>query len=115
MAKRYYYIRVYDDDGKPLATRCEQADGPREACKLAYGMIYDRSTDTCRYLDLGTRKPAYMSQRKINELTSNPANWHPIPPLIPRVATKNRLEKSNLSIGQSAKFIDTHEQVDGCD
>lgn len=78
MAQHYYYIRIYED-GKPVHTRCEKASGPREACKLAYGVIYDRNSDTVRYLDLGGRSPRYMSLRQKSAMVSDPKNWKPIP------------------------------------
>lgn len=83
----YYYIRVYDKQGKPIATRCEKAPNPREACRLAYGIIYDRPTDTARYVELGTRMPAYMSQKLLATLTT-PDKWKRIPQIEPRPPVK---------------------------
>ena len=79
MAFEHYYLIRVGDNPKEYHTRCEKANGPREACRLAYGVIYDRPEDTCRYLDLGTRKPAYISQKRLKELKDNPDNWKPIP------------------------------------
>ncbi len=76
----YYYIRVYDDRGKPLSTRCEKATGPRAACKLAFGVIYDNDYDTATYYDLGTRAPRYLSQRRLQEIERDKAGWKRIPP-----------------------------------
>lgn len=76
--QHYYAVRVYDDNGKPLSTRVEQANGPRRACQLAFGVIYDNDYDTAKYCDLGTRKPTYLSHKKRNELMAEP-NWKKIP------------------------------------
>ena len=56
--KRYYLIRVLDKDDQVLAKRCEKAFGPKMACKIAFGVIYDHDYDKCHYMDLGTRKPS---------------------------------------------------------
>jgi hypothetical protein len=79
MRQHYYFVRVYDDEGKALSTRCEQAVGPREACKLAFGVIYDNSYNTARYYDIGARKPANLSQKRLQEIENDKAGWKPIP------------------------------------
>lgn len=79
MPQHYYYIRLLDDDGKVLTIRCEQASGPRDACRKAFGVVYDKPTDTARYLDIGTKSPRYLSQKRKRELQDDPNNWHPIP------------------------------------
>ncbi len=75
---RYYLIRVYNTDGSPLQTRCEKAGNPRDACKLAFGVIYDNSYNTARYLDIGSRKPNSISRKKLEEMEKN-GPWLPIP------------------------------------
>jgi hypothetical protein len=69
----YYYIKVQGQ------IRCEKADDPREACRLAFGIIYDQPQhDTAVYKDIGTRKPAYLSQTRLAEL-KGPNGWLKIP------------------------------------
>lgn len=108
----YYLIRVYKDDGSELCTRCEKASGPRQACQKAFGVVYDRPTDTCRYLDLGTRKPAYLSEKAKRALVNDPANWKRIPPrekeptVLPKLSTKGLTKPEPET---------PHEPVDGCD
>ena len=75
----YYYIRVYNDDGTELTTRCEQADGPREACMKAFGVIYDRDSDSAKYRDIGTRAPRTMSDKRSHALKQDGPDWHKIP------------------------------------
>jgi hypothetical protein len=72
----YYYVRV--GEGKSATIRCEKARDPRQACKMAYGVIYDSPTDTARYKDIGTVKPANLSAKKKAELQKD-EGWLPIP------------------------------------
>jgi hypothetical protein len=73
----YFYIRV--GEGKSATIRCEKARDPRQACKMAYGVIYDSPTDTARYKDIGTVKPANLSMKRKRELEKD-EGWLPIPP-----------------------------------
>lgn len=79
MTKHYYAIRV----GDPVngTTRVEKADGPREACRAAYGTIYDRwdaesPSEWVRYKDLGSSKPSSFPKA----LAGPESDWKPIPP-----------------------------------
>jgi hypothetical protein len=69
----YYLTRVYDDDGKPLSTRCEKAKGPRQACKLAFGVIYDNDYNKVVYKNAGTRKTG------IDKASRSSEGWQKIP------------------------------------
>lgn len=73
----YFYVRV--GEGKSASIRCEKARDPRQACKMAYGTIYDGPDDTARYKDIGTIKPANLSIKKKLELEGDDG-WLPIPP-----------------------------------
>lgn len=64
----YYYIKVDD------VIRCENADGPRSACKKAFGVIYDKPHDTAEYKYVGTRRPGSLSAAKQREL-KGPDGW----------------------------------------
>jgi hypothetical protein len=82
----YYYIRILDRDennvptDKIIALRSEKASGPREACKLAFGVIYDQPTnDSVHYKCIGIRKPAYLSNKRRHELQTEKEGWLPIP------------------------------------
>jgi len=68
----YYYIMV---DGH---LRCEKAYNPREACRMAFGVIYDRPTDNARYKNIGRKAPRYLSQKVLQQL-KGPNDWLPIP------------------------------------
>jgi len=70
-------IRIREDN-KTIAVRTEKADNPREACEKAYGVIYDKPTDTAQYVEIGTRSPRTLSNKKLNELTEE-KNWKKIP------------------------------------
>ncbi len=75
----HYYVRVYDEQGKPLSTRGAEARGPREACREAFGVVYDGPDDTCRVCDVGTRSPKYLSRKALDAILDNPANWKRVP------------------------------------
>ncbi len=79
MATRYhwYFIRIHDK-GVPIATRCERALGPRQACQMAFGVVYDREGHEAQYLDIGGRKPNALSQKRKVELLES-KDWKPIP------------------------------------
>ncbi len=70
MTLHYYYIKVNEH------IRCERAKGPRDACKLAFGVIYDDGE--ALYKDVGTRSPKYLSAKLKVEL-QGPDGWLPIP------------------------------------
>jgi len=70
MSARYYAIRVGSE------TRIEKAESIREACKLAFGSIYDSWEDEARAKDLGTRRPLNVAKALDNP---NP-EWRRIPP-----------------------------------
>ncbi len=72
MAQHYYMIRLVEAGN----TRTEKAKGPREACKLAYGVIYEQGQAV--YKDIGTRSPAYISAKKKQELHGD-QDWLAIP------------------------------------
>lgn len=60
----YYYIKVED------TIRCEHADGPIEACRKAFGVVYNKPIDTAEYKFVGTRRPGSLSATKQVELLS---------------------------------------------
>ena len=77
---KVYLIRIYDHEteDKIVAERCEKAENPREACRLAFGVIYDRPEDTARYLML-EKMPRSYSGVALKRITDIRQNWHPIP------------------------------------
>ena len=70
----YYLIRIYDD-GVIISERIEKAKGPRTACQLAYGVIYDRPSDTVEYMFCGSTKSQVL--KRVRE--SKPGDWKKIP------------------------------------
>lgn len=70
MSARYFAIRVSG------TTRIEKAETSREACRLAFGTIYDDWESDVRYLDLGTSKNLVhgLLRRKTED------EWKRIPP-----------------------------------
>lgn len=71
----YFFIRVFNEDGTPLSTRCEKASTPEEACKLAFGVVYNHSFDTARYYEIGSRKPKYLTQKRKIEIEADKEGW----------------------------------------
>lgn len=43
--------------------RLERAANVREACRLAFGVVYDRANDEVVFKDVGTRSPKYIAQK----------------------------------------------------
>lgn len=72
--KRYYLVRP---PGKQTI-RTEQADGPRTACMLAFGVIYDRPGSAGSYKDIGTRAPRNATARQ-KAVWFGPDGWTDIP------------------------------------
>jgi hypothetical protein len=66
----YYYIKV------STHLRCEKASNPREACLLAFGVIYDRGEAV--YKDIGGKAPRNLTARQVHKL-QGPDGWHLIP------------------------------------
>ncbi len=54
---RYYLFR-YGEAGS-YGYRTEKAKTVQEACKQAFGVVYDNTSPTIVYKDLGTRSPKY--------------------------------------------------------
>lgn len=79
MSQHYYYVRICDDKGKEISTRCEKASDPREACRLAFGVIYDNPKAHATYYDIGGRRPADLSQKRKEEIEADKSGWKPIP------------------------------------
>lgn len=112
----YFLVRIYREDGTELATRCERASDPRTACKMAYGVVYDRPDDTCRYVILPSL-PRNMSRKALDAICSKTDNWLPIPPLPadPRMPTvkvppKSEFEKAEAkakaeALGRAAEKL----------
>lgn len=79
---RYYLFRVGPE---PYQYRIEKARGPRGACRLAFGVIYDMklNKDTgVRYKDLGSRSPRYMTTKAKNEaynIDESYGGWQVVP------------------------------------
>lgn len=71
---RWYLIRLTTQD----CTRVEKAHDPREACRQAFGVVYDRGQAV--YKDIGTRQPSSLSA-KWKEKLYGPDDWLPIPSL----------------------------------
>jgi len=75
----YYLFRV-GDNPKSYQYRCEKASGPREACKLAFGVIYSgQYHGSVMVKDIGSRKPVYLSQKRKLELYNSPDGWERVP------------------------------------
>jgi hypothetical protein len=76
MARKHYYL--VRPPGQPDVIRTEQADGPRMACMLAYGVIYDHRGEEGEYKDIGTRAPRNATARQ-KAAWFGPDGWTAIP------------------------------------
>jgi hypothetical protein len=75
MRQNYYLVRIYDEDNQPLSTRCEKAIDCREACKKAFGVVYDHHHDTARWCCIGAKMLRNLTGEEWKRLTV-PENWH---------------------------------------
>ncbi len=77
MKEHFYLIRITDEIGNEVSTRLSKASNPREACKQAFGVVYD-NTPTVGYKDIGTRSIKYLSSKQQLHFYLK-EGWLPIP------------------------------------
>ena len=70
--RMWYLIRVLED-GKVIAMRSARTYGPRHACKLVFGVIYDTPRDTAEY------KRVEGGKSKLGAASRSDEGWTKIP------------------------------------
>jgi hypothetical protein len=72
MRRKYWLVEILDEQTrKPYASRWAEGSTPQEACKYAYGTVYDSGNARAKEFP----NPKHLSQKKLREMKESEEGW----------------------------------------